>query len=278
MASRAKNKRASGQGNAARLSRAALSLAARRWRRCRGASDSAALAHCPWRCPVGSVASGFAHTVLVKAPRFVYNNGMEQAIIRIIDQYGYVGVGFLIAVENLFPPIPSEIILTFGGFLTTFSALRPAGVIAAATVGAVAGGCVLYLLGRLLNKDRLIRLIESRPVKILRLKKEDIGRAEKWFALHGGKAVFFCRFVPIVRSLISIPAGMARMAPGAFLGLTAAGTLIWNTALVLLGRAAGGAWTTIAAYVDVYAMVAAACLALVLLGILAVFVKKRFFS
>ncbi|MDR1192679.1 MAG: DedA family protein [Peptococcaceae bacterium] len=203
---------------------------------------------------------------------------MEQAIIRIIDQYGYVGVGFLIAVENLFPPIPSEIILTFGGFLTTFSALRPAGVIAAATVGAVAGGCVLYLLGRLLNKDRLIRLIESRPVKILRLKKEDIGRAEKWFALHGGKAVFFCRFVPIVRSLISIPAGMARMAPGAFLGLTAAGTLIWNTALVLLGRAAGGAWTTIAAYVDVYAMVAAACLALVLLGILAVFVKKRFFS
>jgi len=203
---------------------------------------------------------------------------MEQMMIDIINGFGYIGIAFLIAVENIFPPIPSEVILTFGGFLTTVSNMNVWGVILSATVGAVAGALVLYYLGRLLNAERLERLFESKLGRRLHLKKEDVRRAEGWFSKHGNKTVFFCRFIPLVRSLISIPAGAAKMQMGSFLLLTAAGTAIWNTVLVFLGKFAGDAWGNIANYVNVYSIIAVGVLAVIAIVVGVIFIKTRFLS
>jgi len=203
---------------------------------------------------------------------------MEQIILNIINQFGYIGIGLLIAIENVFPPIPSEIILTFGGFMTTFSSMNVWGVIVAATVGSILGAIILYVLGRVLNAERLGHLFDSKFGRMMHLKKEDVRKAETWFNKHGNKAVFFCRFIPIVRSLISIPAGMAKMKASAFLPLTVIGTFIWNVVLVYLGRFAGNTWETVASYVDVYSMVAAVFFVLVALLVGAIFIKKRFLN
>ena len=136
---------------------------------------------------------------------------MNTTIIDFISNYGYLAVAILIAVENIFPPIPSEVILTFGGFLTTYTSLEVPGVVAAATFGSLAGAAVLYGAGMLLNKERLKKIVSGRAGKLLGLKAGDVEKADGWFQKTGTKAVFFCRCVPVVRSLISIPAGMSRM-------------------------------------------------------------------
>lgn len=203
---------------------------------------------------------------------------MQEIILNIINQFGYIGVFILIAIENIFPPIPSEVILTFGGFLTTYTTMNVWSVIAAATMGSVAGAIILYIIGRIFNAQCLARLFDSRLGKLLHLKKEDVRKAERWFLKHGNKAVFFCRFVPIVRSLISIPAGVAKMQMFPFLSLTVIGTFIWNVVLVFLGRIAGNTWETIAGYVDVYAMVALVVFVLIAIVVGAIFIKKRFLN
>ncbi len=203
---------------------------------------------------------------------------MQEIIFDIINQFGYIGIFLLITLENIFPPIPSEVILTFGGFLTTYTNMNVWGVIIAATIGSVVGAIILYIIGRILNAERLARLFDSRLGKLLRLKKEDVRKAERWFLKHGNKAVFFCRFVPIVRSLISIPAGVAKMQLCPFLSLTVIGTFIWNVVLVFLGKIAGNAWEKIAGYVDVYAMIALAVFVLIAIVVGAIFIKKRFLN
>jgi membrane protein DedA with SNARE-associated domain len=203
---------------------------------------------------------------------------MQEIILNIINQFGYIGIFILIAIENIFPPIPSEAILTFGGFLTTYTAMNVWGVIVAATMGSVAGAITLYIIGRILNAERLARLFDGRLGKLLHLKREDVKKAESWFLKHGNKAVFFCRFVPIVRSLISIPAGVAKMQMLPFLSLTVIGTFIWNVVLVFLGRIAGNAWETIASYVGVYTMIALVAFMLIAIVVEAIFIKKRFLN
>lgn len=201
---------------------------------------------------------------------------MQDLIIDIMNQFGYLGIFLLILIENLFPPIPSEVILTFGGFMTTRTELKVLGVILVSTLGSIAGAIVLYMLGRILDVNRLEKLFDSRLGRILRLKKEDVGKAEKWFLNHGNKTVFLCRFVPIVRSFISIPAGCAKMKFPQFISLTALGTLVWNSVLVVLGRVAGDAWAKIAEYMDIYTTIAVIAFAVIAVVLLAVFVKKRF--
>jgi membrane protein DedA with SNARE-associated domain len=161
---------------------------------------------------------------------------MEQIILNVIEQFGYIGICLLIAVENIFPPIPSEVILTFGGFMTTFSSMNIWLVILVATIGSVIGALVLYAIGRFLSTERLEKLVQGKFGKVMHLKSEDIQKAEKWFGEHGNKAVFFCRFVPIVRSLISIPAGITKMKLSSFLILTISGTFIWNVGTCLFGK------------------------------------------
>ena len=148
---------------------------------------------------------------------------MQELIIQTIENWGYIGVFLLIAVENIFPPIPSEVILAFGGFATAKTNLTLIGVIIAATLGSTFGALVLYFIGRLLNKDRLEKIVSGKIGKVLRLKPEDIEKANKWFETKGQKTVFICRFIPIVRSLISVPAGMSKMGMPRFLIYTILG-------------------------------------------------------
>ncbi len=170
---------------------------------------------------------------------------MENFIIQIIESWGYFGIGLLIAIENIFPPIPSEVILAFGGFMTTKTVLNEVGVIFSATIGSTAGAIVLYLIGKILNKERLEKIVSGKIGKVLRLKPGDIEKADKWFDTKGQKTVFICRFIPIVRSLISIPAGMSEMKIWKFLLYTIFGSAIWNTVLVLLGKKLGDSWETV---------------------------------
>ena len=147
-----------------------------------------------------------------------------------------------------------------------------------ATLGSVVGAVVLYAVGRLLSVERLERLIAGKAGTMLRLKQSDLKKAEHWFMKHGKSTLFFCRFIPIVRSLISIPAGTTRIPMGQFLLLTTAGTLIWNSVLVLLGLYAGKAWQQIAGYVDIFAQLTLIVLSLVCAVAVAYFIKKRFIA
>jgi len=164
---------------------------------------------------------------------------MENFIIQIMNSYGYIGICLLILIENVFPPIPSEVILTFGGFMTINSKISILGVIIASTIGSLVGAIILYYIGKILNKERLIKIVKSKYGKLLNVKPKDIESAENWFNDKGNITVFFCRFIPVVRSLISIPAGMSEMPLLKFIIYTILGSLIWNTVLVLIGAFAG---------------------------------------
>jgi len=177
---------------------------------------------------------------------------MENLIIDVVNNYGYIGIFLLVAVENIFPPIPSEVILTLGGFMTTYTSLTISGVVSASTIGSIVGAIILYGIGLLVDVNRLEKIIEKWG-SILRLTKDDIHRANYQFKKHGVWAVFFCRLIPLLRSLISIPAGMSHMKFGPFLLLTASGTLFWNIVLVSLGALVGSSWYKIVEYLDIYA-------------------------
>lgn len=200
---------------------------------------------------------------------------METAIVEIMNEFGYLGIVALIALENIFPPIPSEIILTLGGFMTTYTSMTPIGVIIYATVGSSLGALILYLAGRLLPEERLKLIVRGRIGKLLRFKEEDIEKSVQWFNRKGKYTVFFCRCIPIVRSLISIPAGMAKMNIWQFVVYTVAGSLIWNTVLVLLGGRAEASWNMIADSVGIFSSVIALVIVvgIVVGGIL--FYRKR---
>lgn len=177
---------------------------------------------------------------------------MEEFILSMMNQFGYIGVFLLIAIENIFPPIPSEVILLFGGFMTTYSELNIIVMIIFATLGSLIGAIVLYYIGKILNKERLKKIIDGKIGKILRLKNSDIDKADEWFDKKGNKTVFFCRFIPIVRSLISIPAGMSEMPLGKFFLYTTTGSLIWNTVLIIIGAIVGEKWESILNIFDTY--------------------------
>ena len=172
---------------------------------------------------------------------------MQQLVTNILEGFGYWGVLFLIAVENLFPPIPSEVILTFGGFLTTYTRLTVFGVITFSTIGSLAGALVLYAVGRKLGLEGICRLLSGRAGRLLKTDADDVTRAVKRFQEKGWPSIFYLRCVPILRSLISIPAGIAGMPLLPFILLTTAGSIVWNTLLVCLGAFAGARWQSVAA-------------------------------
>ena len=201
---------------------------------------------------------------------------MEIWIQQFMSQFGNLGVFLLIFIENVFPPIPSELILTFGGFMTTYTKMNIIGVVLSSTVGSVFGAILLYQIGHLVPREKLESLLEGRIGKILHFKPEDVGSAMEWFDSKGNYTVLFCRFIPIVRSLISIPAGMAHMNLGTFLSLTTIGSFIWNLVLVTLGAIAGTSWQKAAECLGTYTQVArVVILVFALVGIL-VYIKRRF--
>ncbi|TQS74452.1 DedA family protein [Ornithinibacillus gellani] len=177
---------------------------------------------------------------------------MDHWLIEIMNAYGYMGIMFLIAIENIFPPIPSEVILTFGGFMTTFTDAKIWYVVIAATLGSVVGAIILYIVGLQLDIRRL-EIIVDKWGHILRLTKSDLHQANAWFDKFGPWTIFFCRFIPLIRSIISIPAGMSHMNVIVFLLFTTLGTFLWNIVLVSLGAKLAGSWETIVMYMDIYA-------------------------
>ncbi|QUG40049.1 DedA family protein [Psychrobacillus sp. INOP01] len=199
---------------------------------------------------------------------------MEAWITDWMNQFGYLGVFLLILAENIFPPIPSEVILTLGGFMTTTTSMTKLGIIIASTAGSVIGATILYGIGLLLDVERLERII-GKYGKFLRLTIKDIHKADAWFDKYGVWAVFFGRLIPLVRSLISIPAGMSNMKFGLFLLFTTLGTLIWNTVLVSVGAAVGDNWDEIVGYMDIYSNIVYALIAIGGIAFLIWYFKKR---
>ncbi|MET9545118.1 DedA family protein [Streptomyces sp. NPDC006627] len=185
----------------------------------------------------------------------------------LVDTLGGPGAGLAIALENLFPPLPSEVILPLTGFaagqgvITLFSALFWT------TLGSVVGAAALYGIGVLFGRERMHALWAKLPL----VKASDLERTEAWFAKHGTKAVLLGRMVPIFRSLISVPAGVERMPLPVFLALTTVGSLVWNSVLVLAGYWLGDQWDTVGTYVGVLSKVV---LALALAAV-AVYVTVR---
>ena len=199
---------------------------------------------------------------------------MEAFILSVIEQYGYIGVFFLIAIENIFPPIPSEVILLFAGFASSKSSLNVYMIILISTLGSLVGAFVLYYAGTLLNKDKLKKLVNGKIGRMICLKEEDIDKASTWFENKGASAVFFCRFVPIIRSLISIPSGMNKMNLVKFSMYTFSATLIWNSVLVILGNGVGENWIYIAQLLDKYSSIVLIAIIVSFIGFLLFWIFK----
>jgi len=168
--------------------------------------------------------------------------------VSIMEKLGEPGAGLLVALENLFPPLPSEIILPLAGFTASQGNLNFFGAIIWTTLGSLAGATVLYYLGAWLGRDRIRKLAKKLPM----VKVSEIDKTETWFREHENQTVFWARMVPIVRSLISIPAGIEKMPMREFLLYTAAGSLIWNTALISAGYLLGEQWHLVERYVGIF--------------------------
>lgn len=200
---------------------------------------------------------------------------MQQFILHIIEQFGYFGIFFLILIENVFPPIPSEVILLFSGFFSSYTSLSVFYMILASTLGSFLGAIILYYIGKIFNKERLKKIVNGRLGKILFLKENDIDKADEWFDNKGNKSVFFCRFVPIVRSLISIPAGMSEMPMGKFIIYTICGSMIWNTVLICLGYRLGSNWEYVLTILDKYQMLVIVILVIIFGYVIIKFYRKK---
>ena len=174
--------------------------------------------------------------------------GVAEWAVNIMEAIGAPGAGLAIALENLFPPLPSEVILPLAGFAASQGNFSLPAALIWTTLGSVVGALALYLLGAGLGRDRMRRLVSKVPLVDL----EDVDKVEAWFNRHGYKAVFFGRMIPIFRSLISIPAGIERMPVWKFLGLTTAGSLIWNSIFVFSGFYLGESWHIVEEYAGVF--------------------------
>ncbi|MFB9520955.1 MULTISPECIES: DedA family protein [Streptomyces] len=191
-------------------------------------------------------------------------------ITGLMDAMGAPGAGLAIALENLFPPLPSEVILPMAGFAAGAGKMDLWAVLVWTTLGSVVGALALYGIGALLGRDRTVALAAKVPL----LKVADIEKTEAWFAKHGTKAVFFGRMVPVFRSLISLPAGVERMPLPVFLGLTTLGSAIWNGLFVMAGYLLGDNWEQVASYVSLYSKVVLGVAAVAVVAFVVVRVRK----
>ncbi|GAB3546306.1 DedA family protein [Arthrobacter tumbae] len=158
-------------------------------------------------------------------------SGLSGVITDVMSALGEIGVGVLVLLETVFPPIPSEVVLPLAGFLSQQGEMNAVLVLALATLGSFIGALLLYLLGAKLGEERVVRGLSRLPL----VDRDDFERAARWFHRHGRSAVFFGRLIPGVRSLISLPAGAEHMPLGSFTLFTVAGSLLWNVLLIGLG-------------------------------------------
>jgi membrane protein DedA with SNARE-associated domain len=182
-------------------------------------------------------------------------------VVGLMESLGAPGAGLAVAIENVFPPIPSEVILPLAGFAASRGDLNLVAAIVFTTLGSLVGALALYGLGAWLGRDRLRRIAKHLPL----VDVDDVDRTEAWFHRHGAKAVFFGRMLPLFRSFISIPAGIERMHLLKFALLTTAGSLIWNTVFILAGFWLGEQWHVVEQYSSIlqYIVIAAVAAAVV---------------
>lgn len=198
---------------------------------------------------------------------------MNDFIISFTNSYGYVGVLVLIFLENIFPPIPSELILLASGFLISKTNLNIFIMIIFATLGSLLGGILLYYLASLLNKNTLIKLINSKALRFLNLKEKDIDLSFNWFNKKGNISVLICRCIPILRSLISIPAGIFKMSIFKFLLYTTIGSLVWNSIIIVIGYVVGDNFLVINEVLKKYSYLFVALI--IIIGVIVIFRKRR---
>jgi membrane protein DedA with SNARE-associated domain len=205
----------------------------------------------------------------------------------VINQFGYLGVALLVVIENVFPPIPSEIVLPFAGFVAQQGAsavnatadaaqsdTTVVGMMIAATVGSVVGALILYFVSAAIGPERLRGFVE-RFGKWFGVKSSDLVRAEEWFDRRSSAAVLVGRCVPLIRSIVSIPAGFRRMKLTSFVVLTAIGSAVWNIALIGAGAVLGDQWERVGEYVGVFQWLVIAAVLLLLVRFVVSRLKNR---
>jgi len=189
----------------------------------------------------------------------------------VINQFGYFGVALLVVIENIFPPIPSEIVLPFAGFVAQQGSAGVAqsdtsviGMMIAATIGSVVGALILYVISSAIGPERL-RAFVQRFGRWFGVKQTDLLRAEAWFDRRSFVAVLVGRCVPLIRSIVSIPAGFRRMKLTSFILLTAVGSAVWNIALIGAGALLGDQWERVGEYVGVFQWLVIAAILMLLI-------------
>ena len=205
----------------------------------------------------------------------------------VINQFGYFGVALLVVIENVFPPIPSEIVLPFAGFVaqqgaSAVNATADAaqsdttviGMMIAATVGSVVGALILYFVSAAIGPERLRGFVE-RFGKWFGVKSSDLVRAEEWFDRRSVAAVLVGRCVPLIRSIVSIPAGFRRMKLTSFVVLTAIGSAVWNIVLIGAGAVLGDQWEQVGEYVGVFQWLVIVAVLVLLVRFVVSRLKKR---
>ncbi|WP_410811697.1 DedA family protein [Micromonospora sp. 067-2] len=197
--------------------------------------------------------------------------GVTGWVATVIEAMGPTGVALLVALESIVPPIPSEIVLALAGYLSSEGRFNVVLVVLAATVGSLVGALVLYWLGAALGEERLKRWLDRIPL----VDGDDLEKADRWFDRHGRKAVLIGRVVPVVRSLVSVPAGANRMPMGQFLLLTTIGSGVWNTLLVGAGYALGSRWQDVERYSDWFNYAIVAFFVLMVVGWVVRKVRRR---
>lgn len=191
-------------------------------------------------------------------------------VVGLVETLGYAGLAIVVALENVFPPIPSEAVLPLAGYLVHQGRMTLWGAILASTLGSVAGALVLYWLGAAWGEQRVRGLVKKHGWW-LTIDEEDLDRANEWFDRHGKAAVFIARLAPLTRSIISIPAGVKRMPMATFLIYTTLGSGIWNALLIGAGMLLGANWTL----VEKYQSILGTGVVVLLVGAIVWFVGRR---
>ncbi|WP_067393896.1 DedA family protein [Mycolicibacterium novocastrense] len=197
--------------------------------------------------------------------------GVTGWAVSLMDRLGGVGAGAVIAAENIFPPLPSEIILPLAGLSAARGEMSLAEAIVGTTVGSVVGAIVLYLVGARLGRDRVHRMVARLPF----FSADDLAKSEAWFRRYGSAAVLIGRMIPVVRSLVSVPAGIYRMPFVRFIALTTAGSAVWNSLLVVAGFKLGNNWEAVSTWTSRYQYAVLAVAAVLLAVWLARKVRSR---
>ena len=192
----------------------------------------------------------------------------------VIEQLGYLGVALLVVLENIFPPIPSEIVLPFAGFVAQQGSDSVVLMILAATVGSVIGALIMYWIAAIIGDERL-HAFTRKCGKWVQIREADLTRAEEWFDRHAMSAVLVGRCVPLIRSVVSIPAGFRRMKLIPYIAYTFLGSLVWNILLVGAGALLGENWERVGSYVGVFQWIVIALVAVVVVRFLWTHVVRK---